>query len=95
MKAASILITDDQDNIRMMLRTALESDGYAVSEACKLVGIASGGKGPLIVCEDADLERAARAIVFAACWPWSVRIRWRQRSRPAAEPALVSTPSST
>jgi succinate-semialdehyde dehydrogenase/glutarate-semialdehyde dehydrogenase len=25
-----------------------------------------GGKGPLIVCEDADIERAARAIVFAA-----------------------------
>lgn len=25
-----------------------------------------GGKGPLIVCEDAELERAARAIVFAA-----------------------------
>ena len=33
MKPASILITDDESNIRMMLRTALESDGYAVEEA--------------------------------------------------------------
>jgi DNA-binding response OmpR family regulator len=33
MKPASILITDDESNIRMMLRTALESDGYAVAEA--------------------------------------------------------------
>ncbi|HEY1628259.1 MAG TPA: response regulator [Tepidisphaeraceae bacterium] len=30
---ASILITDDERNIRMMLRTALEADGYAVAEA--------------------------------------------------------------
>jgi len=33
MKPASILVTDDESNIRMMLRTALESDGYAVEEA--------------------------------------------------------------
>ena len=33
MKPASILITDDERNIRMMLRTALESDGYAIEEA--------------------------------------------------------------
>jgi DNA-binding response OmpR family regulator len=33
MKPASILVTDDESNIRMMLRTALESDGYSVSEA--------------------------------------------------------------
>jgi DNA-binding response OmpR family regulator len=33
MKPSSILITDDESNIRMMLRTALESDGYTVEEA--------------------------------------------------------------
>jgi DNA-binding response OmpR family regulator len=33
MKPASILITDDESNIRMMLRTALEVDGYNVDEA--------------------------------------------------------------
>ncbi|MGD0463625.1 MAG: response regulator [Tepidisphaeraceae bacterium] len=33
MKPASILITDDESGIRLMLRTALESDGYNVSEA--------------------------------------------------------------
>jgi two-component system, OmpR family, alkaline phosphatase synthesis response regulator PhoP len=33
MKPASILITDDEANIRMMLRTALEADGHRVSEA--------------------------------------------------------------
>jgi DNA-binding response OmpR family regulator len=33
MKPASILITDDESSIRLMLRTALESDGYAVTEA--------------------------------------------------------------
>ena len=33
MKPASILITDDESNIRMMVRTALESDGYTVQEA--------------------------------------------------------------
>ena len=33
MKPASILITDDESSIRLMLRTALESDGYSVSEA--------------------------------------------------------------
>jgi DNA-binding response OmpR family regulator len=33
MRPASILITDDESNIRMMLRTALESDGYDVEEA--------------------------------------------------------------
>jgi DNA-binding response OmpR family regulator len=33
MKPASILVTDDESNIRMMLRMALESDGYAVEEA--------------------------------------------------------------
>ncbi|MDP9174245.1 MAG: response regulator [Planctomycetota bacterium] len=31
---ASILVTDDESNIRMMLRTALSSEGYAVEEAC-------------------------------------------------------------
>jgi DNA-binding response OmpR family regulator len=33
MKPASILVTDDESNIRMMVRTALESDGYDVLEA--------------------------------------------------------------
>jgi CheY-like chemotaxis protein len=33
MKPVSILVTDDESNIRMMLRTALESDGYLVAEA--------------------------------------------------------------
>jgi len=33
MRPASILITDDESGIRLMLRTALESDGYAVTEA--------------------------------------------------------------
>jgi two-component system, response regulator, stage 0 sporulation protein F len=33
MKPASILVTDDESGIRLMLRTALESDGYAVTEA--------------------------------------------------------------
>ena len=33
MKPASILITDDESSIRLMLRTALESDGYLVEEA--------------------------------------------------------------
>jgi DNA-binding response OmpR family regulator len=33
MKPASILIADDESNIRLTVRTALESDGYAVREA--------------------------------------------------------------
>jgi DNA-binding response OmpR family regulator len=33
MKPASILITDDESAIRLMLRTALESDGFDVTEA--------------------------------------------------------------
>ena len=33
MKPASILITDDESAIRLMLRTALETEGYLVSEA--------------------------------------------------------------
>ena len=33
MKRPCILVTDDEANIRMMLRTALESDGYDVLEA--------------------------------------------------------------
>ena len=33
MKPASILITDDESNIRLTLRTALETDGYVVHEA--------------------------------------------------------------
>jgi DNA-binding NtrC family response regulator len=33
MKPASILITDDESGIRLMLRTALESEGYIVHEA--------------------------------------------------------------
>jgi DNA-binding response OmpR family regulator len=33
MKPASILVTDDESSIRLMLRTALESEGYAVAEA--------------------------------------------------------------
>ena len=33
MKPASILITDDESAIRLMLRTALESDGFEVTEA--------------------------------------------------------------
>jgi DNA-binding response OmpR family regulator len=40
-KPASILVADDESNIRMMVRTALESDGYAVHEA-------SNGKEALI-----------------------------------------------
>ena len=32
-KPASILVTDDESNIRMMVRTALESEGYDVREA--------------------------------------------------------------
>ena len=32
-KPASILITDDESNIRLMVRTALQSDGYLVREA--------------------------------------------------------------
>ena len=32
-KPASILITDDESNIRLMVRTSLESEGYDVSEA--------------------------------------------------------------
>src|SRR5580700_7523195 len=33
MKPASILVTDDESGIRLMLKTALESDGYSVMEA--------------------------------------------------------------
>ena len=33
MKPASILVTDDESGIRLMLRTALESEGYFVTEA--------------------------------------------------------------
>jgi DNA-binding response OmpR family regulator len=33
MSKASILITDDESNIRLTVRTALESDGYSVQEA--------------------------------------------------------------
>jgi DNA-binding NtrC family response regulator len=33
MKPASILVTDDESAIRLMLKTALESDGYTVTEA--------------------------------------------------------------
>jgi DNA-binding response OmpR family regulator len=33
MKPAFILVTDDESNIRMMLRTALEAEGYRVAEA--------------------------------------------------------------
>jgi DNA-binding response OmpR family regulator len=33
MKPASILVTDDESGIRLMLKTALESDGYSVLEA--------------------------------------------------------------
>jgi len=33
MKPASILVTDDESGIRLMLKTALESDGYNVLEA--------------------------------------------------------------
>jgi DNA-binding response OmpR family regulator len=33
MRRASILVTDDESSIRLMLKTALESDGYAVTEA--------------------------------------------------------------
>jgi DNA-binding response OmpR family regulator len=33
MKPASILVTDDESGIRLMLKTALESDGYSVTEA--------------------------------------------------------------
>jgi DNA-binding response OmpR family regulator len=33
MHPASILVTDDESNIRMLVRTALECDGYNVIEA--------------------------------------------------------------
>ena len=33
MKPASILVTDDESGIRLMLKTTLESDGYTVTEA--------------------------------------------------------------
>jgi DNA-binding response OmpR family regulator len=33
-KPVSVLVTDDQSNIRLMVRAALESEGYDVSEAC-------------------------------------------------------------
>src|SRR5665213_1489615 len=33
MKPISILVADDESNIRLMLRTSLESEGYAVTEA--------------------------------------------------------------
>jgi DNA-binding response OmpR family regulator len=33
MKPAFVLVTDDESNIRMMLRTALEAEGYRVAEA--------------------------------------------------------------
>src|SRR5580698_5949335 len=33
MKPTSILVVDDESNIRLMLRTSLESEGYAVTEA--------------------------------------------------------------
>jgi CheY-like chemotaxis protein len=33
MKPASILVTDDESGIRLMLKTTLESDGYSVTEA--------------------------------------------------------------
>ncbi|MGA2582109.1 MAG: response regulator [Tepidisphaeraceae bacterium] len=45
MKPASILITDDESGIRLMLRTALESDGYSVLEA-------SNGQEALDVVQD-------------------------------------------
>ena len=32
-RPASVLVTDDQSNIRLMVRSALETDGYAVTEA--------------------------------------------------------------
>ena len=32
-KTASVLVTDDEPNIRLMVRSALETDGYAVTEA--------------------------------------------------------------
>jgi len=34
MKPASILVTDDESNIRLTVRRALETDGYVVNEAC-------------------------------------------------------------
>jgi DNA-binding response OmpR family regulator len=45
MHPASILVTDDESNIRMMVRTALESDGYNVIEA-------SDGRQALEVLKD-------------------------------------------
>src|SRR5258708_34896950 len=33
MKPASILLTDDESPIRLMFRTTLESEGYAIDEA--------------------------------------------------------------
>jgi succinate-semialdehyde dehydrogenase/glutarate-semialdehyde dehydrogenase len=50
--------------------TGTERVGRKIAAQCgeRLIpcALTIGGKGPLIVCEDADLERAARAIVFAA-----------------------------
>jgi acyl-CoA reductase-like NAD-dependent aldehyde dehydrogenase len=49
--------------------TGTEQAGRKIAAACgeRLIPCALqlGGKGPVIVCDDADLERAARAIVFA------------------------------
>src|SRR5690349_20234320 len=49
--------------------TGTEQVGRKVAALCgeRLIPCALqlGGKGPVIVCDDADLERAARAIVFA------------------------------
>jgi acyl-CoA reductase-like NAD-dependent aldehyde dehydrogenase len=49
--------------------TGTERAGRKIAALCgeRLIpcALTIGGKGPLIVCEDADLERAARAIVFA------------------------------
>jgi DNA-binding response OmpR family regulator len=47
MKPASILVTDDESSIRLMLRTALESDGYSVMEA-------SNGRQAIDVIKDRE-----------------------------------------
>ena len=49
-ESTSILITDDENNIRMMLRTALESEGYEIREA-------SNGRAALdsLIKQPADL----------------------------------------
>jgi acyl-CoA reductase-like NAD-dependent aldehyde dehydrogenase len=65
--STSLALLDAQPDKVMF--TGTEAAGRKVAGLCgeRLIpcSLQLGGKGPLIVCEDADVERAARAIVFA------------------------------